>query len=51
MPHFGPTRRESEWRAHCVVAAALIGISHHRVTIGVELVCVQVAVRVDPHRT
>jgi hypothetical protein len=24
---------------------------HHRVTIGVELVCVQVAVRVDPHRT
>jgi len=24
-PHFGPTLRESEWRAHCVVAASLIG--------------------------
>jgi len=25
-PHFGPTLRESEWRAHCRVAASLIGI-------------------------
>jgi hypothetical protein len=25
-PHFGPTLREIEWQAHCVVAASLIGI-------------------------
>src|SRR5512134_2822342 len=25
-PHFGPTLRESEWRAHGVVAASLVGI-------------------------
>jgi hypothetical protein len=29
-PHFGPTLREGEWRAHCVVAASLIGISQRR---------------------
>jgi hypothetical protein len=29
-PHFCPTLREGEWRAHCVVAAALIGIRQRR---------------------
>jgi hypothetical protein len=29
-PHFGPTLRESEWRAHCHVADSLIGISQQR---------------------
>ena len=29
-PHFGPTLREGEWRAHCVVAASLVGTSQRR---------------------
>jgi hypothetical protein len=29
-PHFGPTLREGEWRAHCGVAASLIGLDQQR---------------------